>query len=402
MQVLADAHPQDAAVREELAKGLLNATAHAGADSARADGLLARLQASADAHPQDATVREHLAKGLLNAIHYAGADSARADGLLARSQALADAHPQDAAVREELAKGYSTPPPSRARTALPTGYWHACRRWPTPTHGTPRFARTWRRGCSTPSTTWARTAHAPTGWHACRRGPTPTRKTPRFAKNWPSCSTPSKTWARTVHVTGWHACRRWPTPTRWSPRFAKNWPTGCSISAIRYVGADSARADGPLAHLQALADAHPQDAAVREHLAKALLNAIHCVGADTARVDGPLAHLQALADVHPQDAAVARLAWMGCLAAFALSLNSGPLRPQPLHAMAGFPSQGATTSASKHPSRYRCSHRLDQAGPGRRSLTKELDAAVGVRRWRVRRPSAPIASNGRVPIWLTD
>ncbi|MEZ5283807.1 MAG: hypothetical protein R2712_03130 [Vicinamibacterales bacterium] len=67
-----------------------------------------------------------------------------------------------------------------------------------------------------------------------------------------------------------------------------------------------------------------------------LVNTSVHAGADGARAEALLARPQALADAHAQDAAVAKLAWMGCLAAFALSLNSGPLRPQPLHAMAGF------------------------------------------------------------------
>ena len=92
MRALAAAHADDAAVREQLAKGLFNTLTDAKAedDLARRDALLAELRALAAAHAADATVREELAKGLFNTLCHAMAedDLARRGALLAELRAL--------------------------------------------------------------------------------------------------------------------------------------------------------------------------------------------------------------------------------------------------------------------------------------------------------------------------
>ena len=88
----------DAGVRKGLASGLNNAIGHAGAETARSDGLLDELRRLARDHPADAGVREGLASGLFNAIVHAGAETARSDGLLDELRTLARDHPADAAL----------------------------------------------------------------------------------------------------------------------------------------------------------------------------------------------------------------------------------------------------------------------------------------------------------------
>ncbi|WP_184796963.1 hypothetical protein, partial [Nitrospirillum iridis] len=102
---LATNWPQDAAVRENLAKGLFNAFNNAGADVLRADKLLDELRTLASEWQQDVAVRERLAKGLVNAVNNAGADTRRADALLHELRTLASEWQQDTAVREKLAMG---------------------------------------------------------------------------------------------------------------------------------------------------------------------------------------------------------------------------------------------------------------------------------------------------------
>ena len=106
---LAEAHPEDAAVREPLARGLVNTVNDAKEenDLARRDELLGELRGLAEAHPEDAAVREQLARGLVNTLNDAKEenDLARRDELLEELRGLSEAHPEDAAVREQLAKG---------------------------------------------------------------------------------------------------------------------------------------------------------------------------------------------------------------------------------------------------------------------------------------------------------
>ncbi len=106
---LAQARPQEAAVREQLAKGLFNTLNDAKAenDLQRRDDLLAELRNLAQAHPQEPAVRKQLAMGLSNALTQAGEenDLQRRDGLLGELRALAQALPEEPAVRKQLAKG---------------------------------------------------------------------------------------------------------------------------------------------------------------------------------------------------------------------------------------------------------------------------------------------------------
>ena len=105
LRTLAQKHPDDSAVRENLASGLYNAFNNNEPNSAHADGLLRELRTLAGAHPDDSAVREELASGLFNAFNGSEPNSARADGLLRELRTLAGAHPDDSAVRERLAKG---------------------------------------------------------------------------------------------------------------------------------------------------------------------------------------------------------------------------------------------------------------------------------------------------------
>lgn len=95
--------------RTLLAMGLLNTLNDAKdeEDLARRDVLLAELRALSEAHPEDAAVREQLAMGLFNTLIDAKDEEDRSprDALLAELRTLSKAHPEDAAVRELLANG---------------------------------------------------------------------------------------------------------------------------------------------------------------------------------------------------------------------------------------------------------------------------------------------------------
>ncbi len=109
LRALAEAWPEDAAVREKLAMGLVNtlSVSKDEQDLARRDTLLDELRALAKAWPEDAAVREQLAMGLFNTLNQAKEEKelARRDTLLDGLRALAKASPEDAAVREKLAMG---------------------------------------------------------------------------------------------------------------------------------------------------------------------------------------------------------------------------------------------------------------------------------------------------------
>jgi hypothetical protein len=107
LRALARTYPNDAAVREQLASGLFNTLVYAKAedDLARRDSLLDELRALARTYPDDAAVRERLALALFNTLVYAKAedDLGRRDSLLDELRAFACTYPNDAAVREQLA-----------------------------------------------------------------------------------------------------------------------------------------------------------------------------------------------------------------------------------------------------------------------------------------------------------
>jgi hypothetical protein len=109
LRALARTYPDDAAVREGLARGLLKTLTDAKAedDLARRDTLLDELRALARTYPDDAAVREGLAGGLLKTLTDAKAedDLDRRDTLLDELCALARTYPDHAALRDGLAYG---------------------------------------------------------------------------------------------------------------------------------------------------------------------------------------------------------------------------------------------------------------------------------------------------------
>ncbi|MFO1127328.1 MAG: hypothetical protein U1E66_02635 [Rhodospirillales bacterium] len=92
-----------------VAMGLFNTLNHAKdeSDLDRRDDLLNELRRLAQAYPDDDAVREKLAMGLLNTLYYAKDenDLGRRDDLLDDLRRLAQAYPDDDAVRKQLAKG---------------------------------------------------------------------------------------------------------------------------------------------------------------------------------------------------------------------------------------------------------------------------------------------------------
>jgi hypothetical protein len=91
-------------VRKQLAVGLASTflDADAEAEIRRREALLGELRELAQAHAEDANVREWLAKGLFNTLVDAKAedDLARCEALPGELRALAEDHPDDAFVQE--------------------------------------------------------------------------------------------------------------------------------------------------------------------------------------------------------------------------------------------------------------------------------------------------------------
>ena len=87
----------------------MNTLNHATAedDLTRRDALLDELRALATAHPEEAAVRQQLAGGLLNALNDAKAedDLARRDALLEELNSLAEAYPDDGWVEQLRSAG---------------------------------------------------------------------------------------------------------------------------------------------------------------------------------------------------------------------------------------------------------------------------------------------------------
>ena len=109
LRELQNAFPDDAPVREAMAMGLFNTLNHAKdeGDQPRCDALMEELRDLRKAFPDDAPVREQLAKGLYNTLNDAKEedDLSRRDALLDELRDLREAFPDDAPVRERLAKG---------------------------------------------------------------------------------------------------------------------------------------------------------------------------------------------------------------------------------------------------------------------------------------------------------
>jgi hypothetical protein len=108
LRALSRAFPEDIAVREQLARGLLTSEIYAKAESdlVRRDSLFEELRSLAHNSPNDSAVRQQLAWGLSNTAIYVEAedDFARRDALRDELQALAGTYPDDPAVQEVLAR----------------------------------------------------------------------------------------------------------------------------------------------------------------------------------------------------------------------------------------------------------------------------------------------------------
>ena len=275
---LRGAHPDDAAVREQLATGLFNAFNNSGADTGRADGLLTELRGLRADHPDDPAVRENLAKGLVNAFNNSGADTGRADGLLTELQGLRADHPDDPAVREQLAKGLSN---AIAYCGADTGRADGLLQELRGLRGAHPDDAAVREQLATGLFNAFNNSGADTG----RADGLLTELRGLRADH------PDDPAVREILASG-------------------------LFNAFRNSGADTGRADGLLTELRGLRADHPGDAAVRERLASGLFNAFNNSGADTGRADGLLTELRGLRAAHPDDAAVRENLAMGLFNAF--------------------------------------------------------------------------------------
>jgi hypothetical protein len=99
-------HPDDPAVREKLAMGLVNAVNYAGkaGDAELSRTLLEELRRLHAAHVDDAAVREKLAMGLVNAVNYAGkaGDAELSRTLLEKLFNIVERYPDEAVVEALL------------------------------------------------------------------------------------------------------------------------------------------------------------------------------------------------------------------------------------------------------------------------------------------------------------
>jgi hypothetical protein len=104
LRELHKAWPQDAPVREWLAKGLFTALNYANkeGDLQRLNDLLVELRELHKAWPKDAPVREQLARGLFNAFFCAKQenDLQRRDDLLVELRELHQRCPEDPVLRD--------------------------------------------------------------------------------------------------------------------------------------------------------------------------------------------------------------------------------------------------------------------------------------------------------------
>ena len=185
IRALAQGHPQDQAVRERLAKALFNTVIDAKQEDQleRRDQLLEEIRALAQGHPQDQAVREQLAKALANTVVHAKQEDQleRRDQLLEEIRALAQGHPQDQAVREQLAKALANTVVHAKQEDQLERKGSATRRDPSPRSRTPS-------GPSRPRATrygalqhrHRRQARGParTKGSATRRDPSPRSRTP--------------------------------------------------------------------------------------------------------------------------------------------------------------------------------------------------------------------------------
>ena len=117
LRALGRVYPQNAVVRDSLARGLMNTMFEAKQEGTleRRDALLQELWAMGSAAGAEAGERKRLAMGLFNTLNDATGEAqqgragalAQREDCLAKLTALAEAHPEDEGVREWLAKGLS-------------------------------------------------------------------------------------------------------------------------------------------------------------------------------------------------------------------------------------------------------------------------------------------------------
>ena len=141
-------YPDDAAVREWLAKGLFNTLNDARQEEAleRRDALLAGTAATGPELSRRCGRARALAKGLFNTLNDARQEEAleRRDALLEELRQLARDYPDDAAVRESLAKACQTrwwTPRRKRRSSGATLCWMNSGDWPGTIRRTPTCAR---------------------------------------------------------------------------------------------------------------------------------------------------------------------------------------------------------------------------------------------------------------------
>ncbi|MGZ9111621.1 MAG: hypothetical protein ACXW3X_11180 [Rhodoplanes sp.] len=283
LRALARAHPDNAAVRENLAIGLFNAFHHAKAknDLVRRDALHDELRELAEAHGEDAALREWLAKGLFNTLISATeeGDLGRRDALLQELRVLEAAHSEDATVREWVVK------------ALFNALYHA--------KGEGDLGR---RDALLQELRVRAAEHS--------EDVTVREELARSLFN-------MRIWANEeddlVRCDALLDELRTLASSHLDDAVLREWLVRALFNTL-YAKADDqpVRRDAWLEELQALARAHGEDAVVREGLARGLSNTLYHAkaNADVSRRDALVDEIRGLAALYPEDATVReQLAW---------------------------------------------------------------------------------------------
>jgi len=266
LRALSVAHPEDAAVRENLTMGLNNAIFHSEVDFRRADGLLGELRRLAEDHPEDDTVRKLLAKGLFDAFNNSDSGSPRADGLLRELWELTKTHPEDKAVRELLTKGlYNAHHDSDS--------------------GSPRANELLGklRGLA-------------------KTHPEDDAVRELFTRGLFNVFQDSASGSPRADGLLWEL--RGLTKAHPKDDAVREWLAKGLFNAFHDSALGSPRADGLLRELRELAEDHPENDVVRENLASGLYNAHLENDSDSPRANGLLRELRELTQAHPEDTAV--------------------------------------------------------------------------------------------------
>ena len=305
LRALAEAHPEDGAVRENLASGLVNAIGHSGSDFERADGLLDELRELVKKHPEDGAVREPLAMGLFNAFNNSEPNSERANKLLDELRELVKKHPEDGAVREPLAKGLNNAiADSGSDFERADGLLDELRKL-VKKHPEDREIRWYLasglfNAIADSGTDFARAnglldelrklveAHPEDG---AVREPLAMGLFNAFNNSEPNSERANKLLDELRELVEAH-------PEDGTVR--EHLASGL-VSSIGHSGPDFSRADGLLDELRELAETHPEDGEIHWYLASGLFNAIADSGTDFARANGLLDELRKLAEAHPED-----------------------------------------------------------------------------------------------------